>query len=242
VNKLLYVQVRELEPVVIENGWLCRMDMALLHNPLGETGLREALMQCLTSSDLSVMALHDADEAGRGVVVLMRGWLAERQLDPARVVDLGLHTDGDMTAAQPVKLVQMMPNELAAWLTDLFETLGIQRKCAPAPTEIRRHISEHFEMMLLAHLWEGVSQQLAFPRLVGDLDKRLQFTKAMQEQALDQRLLSELGQTLSDASYGAVLDRVVKDFFRGFMREHAAGVEELVQGHLAYTKELSRER
>src|SRR5947209_8390025 len=52
VNKILYVQPRELGPVIIENNWLCRMDMALLHAPPGANVQEEFLFYCISQSDL----------------------------------------------------------------------------------------------------------------------------------------------------------------------------------------------
>ena len=236
-NKVLYVQVRELEPVVIENGWLCRMDIALLRNPLAPDGLQDALVQCAVGSDLPILVLHNADEAGHAVVEQMRTWLEERHLDAGRIVDLGLDTaggpDGD---TQPTRLVEMMPGELATWLFAQFETLGIPTKSLPTDADIRRDIGEQFEQLLLGHLWEGVSQQLEVTRLLGDLNRQLHFTKTMIGQALDEQLKHCLQQESCTKSYAAVLDEVVGEFFEGFMCEHSARVRELMREHLAHVR------
>ena len=237
VNKVLYVQVRELEPVVIENGWLCRMDMALLRNPLAPDGLQDALVQCAVSSDLPIVILHNADEVGYAVVEQMRTWLEERHLDAGRIVDLGLEAAGGPgDGAQPTRLVEMMPGELAAWLLARFEALDIPVKSLPTDADIRRDIGDRFERLLLGHLWEGVSQQLEVTHLLGDLDRHLHFTETMIGQVLDERLKRCLQQESYAKSYAVVLDEVVEGFFEGFMREHGARVRGLVQEHLAHVR------
>lgn len=236
-NKVLYVQVRELEPVVIENGWLCRMDMALLRNPPAPDVLQDALVQCVVGSDLPILVLHDADERGQTVVEQMRTWLEERRLDVGRIVDVGLDAVGMAgDGTQPTRLVGMMPGELAAWLMARFEALGIPVKSLPTDADIRRDIRERFERLLLGHLWEGVSQQLEVIRLLGDLDRQLHLTETMIGQALDERLKHGLQQESCAKSYAAVLDEVVGEFFEGFMCEHSARVRELTREHLAHVR------
>jgi len=234
VNKVLYVQVRELEPVVIENGWLCRMDMALLRNPPNPDGLQDALVQCAVGSDLPILVLHNADEAGRAVVKQMRTWLEERDMNAARIIDLGLDAPGEpKDGIQPTRLVEMMPGELATWLMTRFEALDIPFKSLPVDADIRRDIRQRFERLLLGHLWEGVSQQLEVTRLLGDLDRQLHFTEAMIGHALDEQLKRCLEQKSCAKSYAAVLEEVVGEFFGDFMCEHGAHVRELAQEHLA---------
>jgi len=234
VNKVLYVQVQELEPVVIENGWLCRMDMALLRNPPDLDGLQGALVQCVVGSDLPILILHNADEAGQAMVERMRTWLEEQHLDTGRIIDLGLSVAGEPgDGTQPTRLVEMMPGELAAWLLARFEALGIPAKSLPSDADIRRDIRQQFERLLLGHLWEGMSQQLEVTRLLGDLDRQLHFTEAMISEMLDERLKSRLGQESCAESYAMVLNKVAGEFFEGFMRKHGAKARELVRAHLA---------
>jgi len=234
VNKMLYVELRELEPVVVENGWLCRMDMALLQNPPSPDGLQEALLQCVVGSDLPIMVLHNADEAGHAVVEQMRAWLEEHSMNTARIVDLGLNTvDGLDNDTQPTTLMEMMPGELADWLMARFEVLGIPLKSLPTDTDIRRDIRQRFERLLLGHLWEGISQRLAVTSLLDDLHKQLNLTETMIDQALDEQLKHCLVQESCAKSYAVVLEEVVGEFFESFMREHGTSVQELVRTHLA---------
>lgn len=238
VNKLLYVQVRELESVVLNNGWLCRMDMALLHNSAGPDQLRDALVRCAAGVDL-IMLLHDDDAPGRALAEEARGWLADSQLDPGLIVDLGLGPD---ERPPLTRLVQMMPGELHTWLAARFESLGVECKMVPPVSDIRRDIRERFERLLLSHLWEGVSRELAVTRLVEDIDSRLAFTAAMRERRLDEALRHNLARVTPAASYTSALDRVVGNFFTDFMREHGASVEAMVREHLARTRGDGRTR
>jgi hypothetical protein len=234
VNKVFYVQVRELEPVVIENGWLCRMDMALLRNPPTPAGLQDTLVQCIVGSNLPILVLHNADEAGYASVEQMRAWLQKRHFDAGRIIDLGLDASGGLEdGTQPIRLVEMMPGELAAWLVARFDALDIPAKSLPANADMRRDIRERFEHLLLGHLWEGVSQQIEVTRLLGELDRQLHFTETMIGQALDEHLKYCLEQESCTKSYAAVLDEVVGKFFEDFMREHGGRIRELAQEHLA---------
>jgi hypothetical protein len=232
VNKILYVQTPELEPVVIENGWLCRMDMALLRNPPTPGGLENALVQCAASGDLPILTLHDADEASRVMTERMRTWLEDRGMDESRVVDLGLDAIGGPGGTQPTRLVEMMPAELAAWMVGRLEALGIPIKSIPSDTDIRRDIRVRVERLLLGHLWEGVSQRLEVARLLDSLDRRLHLTDTMRMKALDEEIKECLVQVSCSDSYTDVLDDVVGEFFQGFMREHSARLQELAQQHL----------
>lgn len=235
VNKLLYIQVRELEPVVIDNNWLCRMDMAMLCNPPGPELLREALAQCMVNTDLVLMVLHDADEKGHSILEEIRVWLMERQLDPNRVIDLGLVDMGNMST--PTRLVEMMPNEIVSWLMDRFALLGIQVKAIPSLIEIRHDIREKFEQMLLGHLWEGMSHQMQVARLIDNLDGQFNFTRAMRNQGLDLHLKSSLEENFSSDSYGIRLEKVVEQFFRNFMLENAVDIQKTVRSHLQNVKD-----
>ncbi|NEO48358.1 MAG: ATP-binding protein, partial [Moorea sp. SIO4A3] len=64
VNKILYIQVPELEPVIMDNDWLCRMDMALLRNPPQFDALEETIVQCMVGCDLPLLIWHNNDPTG----------------------------------------------------------------------------------------------------------------------------------------------------------------------------------
>lgn len=233
VNKILYIQVPELEPVIIENDWLCRMDMALLRNPPRLDALRETIVQCLDGCDLPILILHNNDTTGHERVKQIKVWLKERNLDENRIIDLGLNsTDSPSTVFQPTKLVELMPDELAEWLLNQLNNLSIPVKFLPVNVDIRRDISQKFEQLLLSYLWEGVSEKLQMPRLLGLLDKELQFTQQMKEQNLDEQLRYLLQQKSYTKSYATVLNEVVRHFFDNFMGQRRADIQGLAQAHL----------
>ena len=234
VNKLLYVQPRELEPVVVENGWLCSMDMALLRNPPRLDDLQDAVVQCIISSDLPLLVLHNADEDGSAVVEQMRTWLEKLDLDRSRIVDLGLHrVNGAHTTMRATKLAAMMPGELATWLLERFSALDIPVKSLPLDPDIQQDISKQFDQSLHRYLLDGMSHMFEMAQLLIDLYQQLLIADAMTDQALNERLKEKLTQEARTQSYAAVRDEVADEFFKDFMREHSADIQQLVQAHTA---------
>ena len=233
VNKILYIQIPELEPVIIENDWLCRMDMALLRNPPKSDALRETILQCVVGCDLPILILHNNDATGHEQVKQIKAWLNKENLDENRIIDLGLNsTDSPKTAFQPTKLVELMPDELAELLLNQLNNLSIPVKFLPVNVDIRRDIGQKFEQLLLSYLWEGVSEKLQIPGLLGLLDIKLQFTHQMKEQDLDEQLRNLLQQKSSTKSYATVLNEVVRKFFDSFMGQHREDIQGLAQAHL----------
>jgi hypothetical protein len=133
--------------------------------------------------------------------------------------------------------MEMMPGELANWLLDQFETLSIPAKSLPANTDLCQGISQKFEQLLLGHLWEGVSQQLEMTSLLVNLDRQLHFTQTMINQQLDEQIKCSLQEESCTKSYAAVLNQVVEEFFKDFMRENRTKLQELVQVHLKHVIE-----
>lgn len=233
VNKILYIQVPELEPVIIENDWLCRMDMALLRNPPKSDALRETILQCVVGCDLPIIILHNNDATGHEQVKQIKVWLNEQNLDESRIIDLGLNsTDSPSTLFGPTKLVELMPDELAELLLNQLNSLNIPLKFLPINVDICQDIGQKFEQLLLSYLWEGVSEKLQMPRLRGLLDKELQFTHQMKEQNLDKQLRNLLQQKSCTKSYATVLNEVVGKFFDSFMGQHREDIQGLAQAHL----------
>lgn len=232
VNKLLYLQARELEPVVIENGWLCRMDMALLRTPPTQDELRLALVHCAAVSRLPILVLHNADEQGQAAVMQARKWLEDRHLSSV-VVDLGLGATENNAGTSPHRLVEMMSGELEAWLLARLQKLGIPIKAVPEDSVIRRDIGQKFERLLLGHLWEGVSQEIEVARLLSDLDRHVYFTDAMMQQAIDDQLKRSLQAQACHKSYATVLEDTVEEFYQRFMRQHGPDIHTHMQAHLA---------
>jgi hypothetical protein len=234
VNKLLYLQVRELEPVVIDNNWLCTMDTALLCNPLENDDLQDAVLKCVVNSDLPLIVAHDADERGQSVVSKMRARLAAQSVDTRRVIDAGL--SNAVANEQPSRLVEMMPNELAEWLRTRFRQLRVPIKYAPDDARVRTDIAERFKTMLLGHIWENVSRYLQLPGLMEQLDQKFNYTAAMRDRVLDQKLKGRLETEMSAESYATILERVVAEFFAEFMSANGDSFQASVKGHLEQVK------
>ncbi|NEO01496.1 MAG: ATP-binding protein, partial [Moorea sp. SIO3I7] len=233
VNKILYIQVPELEPVIMDNDWLCRMDMALLRNPPQLDALRETIVQCMVGCDLPLLIWHNNDATGHERVKQIKTWLNERNLDENRIIDLGLKsTDSLSHLFQPTKLVELMPDELAELLLAKLDNLNISIKLLPDNVDICRDISEKFEHYLLSYLWEGVSEKLEMPNLIIGLDRELQFSQQMKEKNLDQQLRDLLEKNSNTKSYATVLNEVVRKFFDTFMGQHRAELQGLAQAHL----------
>lgn len=230
VNKLLYVQVRELESVILENGWLCRMDLALLQNPPTTNELKGVLIKCINSCNLPILILHNVDEGEKGSIKQMKQWLKEEDLDTNRIVDLGLYSPQD--SGQPTRLMEMMPSEISHCLLKQFETFSIPTKSIPIEADLCQGISKQFEQLLLGHLWEGVSQQLEMSRLLLKLDEQLNFTQTMQDQELDEQIKQALQNDSCKKSYTVVLDEVVGKFYRNFMGQNGENMQKIVQIHL----------
>ncbi|MDJ0903206.1 MAG: hypothetical protein QNJ55_30850, partial [Xenococcus sp. MO_188.B8] len=110
VSKIIYSQVQELEQTIIDNGWLCQMDMALLHNSQTENELKTALLDCVRTCDLPIIVIHNVSKNNQNIVTQMISWLKESYLDTNRIVDLGLHPSIDNK--QPKRLTEMMSGEL----------------------------------------------------------------------------------------------------------------------------------
>ncbi|MBE9138022.1 ATP-binding protein [Nodosilinea sp. LEGE 07088] len=232
VNKILYSHIAELEPVIIENGWLCRMDIALLRNTPRREALQEALIQCVVGSELPILFLRDDDSKSLEALEQTRSWLAERHLNDKRIVDLVWQATFEKSEQIPTRLVGMMPDELFTWVLSQLGEASISYKFLPVAIDIRREISQRFEQLLLSYLWEGISQRLEISHFLDVLDQQLNFTQVMQTQALDQRLQDLLQAGDRAQSYSAVLDRTVKQFFDYFINQHAAEIQELTKTHL----------
>lgn len=230
VNKILYVQVRELESVILENGWLCRMDLALLQNPGTLDELKWVLIKCVNSCDLPILILHNADEGEIAITKKIAQWLKEENLDANRIIDLGLDSPND--SKQPTRLMEMMPREIANWLLQRFETLNVFTKCIPADADLYQSISKQFEQLLLGHLWERISQKLEISRLLLNLDRQLNFTQMMKDQQLDKKVKLALENDSCKKSYAVVLDEIVGNFYQSFISQNNKEVQDLVQKHL----------
>jgi hypothetical protein len=241
VNKLLYVQDREMEPVVIYNDWLSRLDMALLLNQAAPDRLRDLIEQCVRRTELDILVLHDADEEGRALVPLLKSWLAERQLAPERIIDLGL--DGQPGASPPqAKLIQIMPRELFSWLTGRFRSLGISVKFIPPAARLQDDIRVHFQQLLHAFLWNEFSERFEIPRLISALDKRLNFNKLITDPALGLQIQRQLELKMSPQAYTVMRNKVVGGLFNNLMYEHGGDIQAIIREHLERVQNKPRGR
>ena len=234
INKILFIQTKELESVVIENHWLTRMDLALLHNVSDPEALRQSLLHCVNGSDLPVLILRDNDDTGLTLLEQMREWLIESEVYSGRIVDLGLSDAAESSSnCSPTKLVSLMPNELADYTLNKFIRLGFHIKSRPFDDEIRRDLTECFDHLLKGHLWEGLSQELDIVRLLKDIDGTLGFTELMIEQQLDNKLKNQLEDGSCADSYPVLLNNIVEKFFIEFMREQSVKIQRLIEAHVS---------
>jgi DNA topoisomerase VI subunit B len=228
VNKILYVQPTYMETVILNNNFLCRMDMALLHTSSDAGSQQEIILECLHKCDLPFIVLHDAGQTGAQLVEQIRTWLIEYQLEDVQVIDLGLHapTEGS-DSHQPTRLVEIMPNELCIWLLQQFEAVRLPVKSMPSRQEMRRDIRDRFEQFLRSSLVESISQQFELTKLLIALDREVGFTMLMQQQGLDETLRSHLEQVSNTQDYTTILDEVVGKFFERFMYDNGEKVRSL---------------
>lgn len=230
VNKILYIQGQEWEPVVIENNWLCQMDMALLHNISDPNGLRSPLVQLASRCELPILVLHDATQSGQEIVTKMRTWLVGAGIELDRLIDLGL-TDTHVHESSPKKLVEMMPSELADWLIIRLKAIQISIKWLPSVTQIRRDISQRMQQYFHNSIWEGMGQHIAFSKLLIKLDEEVGLTVTMIDQMLDDKIQQRLEQVTCTDSYRTILDEVIEQFYTEFMQQHGDRLKTLVKAH-----------
>lgn len=231
VNKILYVQPRELEPVIIENNWLCRMDMALLHTPPGPNVQEELLFYCINQSDLPILVVHNGNDDGYAAVEQMRAWLKQQHMDTSRIVDMQ-----PARGTQPRSSIEpttLMPADLEAWLAQRFAARGISLKYMPAQARVRRDIGTRLDQLLQGYLLENLEQRFALTDFIIDLDRAFSFTKLMMEAALDEQLALNIKQDDHIESYATALDTTVEEFFSQFMSEHGAKVQQMEQRWLS---------
>jgi hypothetical protein len=233
VNKIIYIHSREIEPVVVENGWLCQFDMAMLRNPTNPSDLEPVIIQCLLNGDYPLLILHDADEEGRVIVNRIQGYLSARNMKSSRVVDLGLMEQNNHANLDfPIRLVQMMPSELSKWLIVQLGKYDISIKSLPFDYEIRKEMRDHFENLLLSHLWDGISHQLQVSNLLNEIDRTFQISELMREQKLDEKLKDNLLSNPCKDSYEIGMKDLINRFYDNFMQKNSVKIRIAVRSHL----------
>ncbi len=226
VNKLLYLQERDLEPVAIENNWLCQMDMALLHNPLNSPRLQDALVQCILKCNVPILIWHNA---GSQLTEQVRAWLDERHLDSGRLIDLGLQR----LTGQPPSLLTMMPAEQAAWLRRRFQELAIPVKAVPSDQHIRQDIGKHFEQLFLERFMEQFKVEIA--DIFGHFDHQLRVIQAMMSKKLDVKVKKRLQEEVCTASYETALEQVVSEFIEEMFANQGLTLHQFMSSiHIVY--------
>lgn len=236
VNKIIYLQAREIEPVVIENGWLSQMDMALLQNPSNPADLEQVIVHCLAGSDVPLLILHNADDAGFEAVKKTYEYLDKRKMKLSRIIDLGLTKNNDQ-ANRPTRLVEYMPSELATWLLDRLKELGIPLKSTPPFSDIRKDIRSHFDRLLLSYLWESMYQELEITNLMDSIDQSFDILNIMKAYSLDQNILEYLKNEGCKDSYETILQTVVNRFYEDFMKKNDKRLNEIIKLYLEKGRE-----
>ncbi len=222
VNKILYIQERELEAVALENKWLSRTDMALLHNPQSADALPHVIVQCLLKTDLPILIWHNADEFGQAIVPQIRHWLDEHHLSMNRIIDLGLFA----IPAQSHYLIAMMPSEQLMWLQRRFQELDIPIKALPRDDEIRKDISKRLEVAFFGRLMEHLKQEMI--EFYTKLDQQLHITETIMEKGLDTSIKSRLLETVCVDSYNMVVEEVVEEFFKEMVQQHEIVIQQFM--------------
>jgi hypothetical protein len=234
VNKILYIQERELEAVAIENNWLCQMDMALLHNPQDPARLQDVLLHCLSRCRVPMMIWYNADNMARNLIEQMRGWLAERHMDTKRLVDLGQRS----TTGQINPLVMMMPGEQATWLRQHLHSLSIPIKAIPNNQKIRHDLSKRMEQLMLGQLMEHVKVDLA--ELFRDLDQQLCMTETMIKKQADVEVSEHLFVDRCLDAYEMVIEQVAQEHFAAIVQSKSAILQQLMS-HVRLIRRQERE-
>jgi len=232
VNKILYIQERELEAVVIENNWLCQMDMALLHNPQDPARLQDVLLHCFSKCQVPVMIWYNADNTNRNLMEQMRGWLAEGHMDVTRLIDLGQQS----TTGQVNPLITMMPGEQVAWLRQHLYALAIPVKAIPDKQKIRHDLSERMEQLILGRLMDRV--QVA--ELFRNFDQQLHMTETMSNKQVDVEVSERLRVDECMDSYDMVIEQVVQEHFAEIVQSKSALLHELMN-YVRLTRQSGRE-
>ena len=228
VDKLLLLGTEELEPVVIENGWLCRLDLGVLRLSGDEDRAQGALVQAAEGCSVPLLALHDA--GAHGPVAMWRDWLRQRGLDDSRLLDLGLTAPGADSPGG--RLMELLPGEQLAWLEGRLAGYGISLKHLPEGSAIRQQLAKAFEDKLLARLWEAYSVHLQLPALLDRLDRRLKLASRMSHAGLDLQVSDRLLGSHRRESYETVRQAVVEEFFQEVLEAESEEIHRLAREHM----------
>jgi hypothetical protein len=223
VNKILYIQERALEEVIIDNHWPSRLDMALLHNPPENEGLRSVVIQSLLKSGLPLLVWHNADETGQNLVTQVQTWISERHIEAQRLIDLGLHTAPD----QPAQLIAMMPSEQIAWLQQRMQELHIPLKALPRDQDLRHNIGQRLEDLFVGRLMERLNRNRT--DLYRDFDMRFRIVELLKQEHLDIVIKQRLLQAECMDTYDTVANTIVNEFFQRLLLQYNGDVQRFIR-------------
>lgn len=232
VNKILYLHSLEIEPVILVNNWLCRMDMALLQLVPGMSMVEETLLQCINQCEMLILVLHNGEDQGYNFVERLHEQLQRQGKNIQRIVDVQPPRDNGKVL-QPTKV---MSGELKKWIVERLLALHIPVKCIPSRADMIRDIRVHFEQLLHDYVMEEIEQQLALPSLLMESGRTFSSMEMMREQKLDERVVWHQHHDMNTQSYDLVIHKSVEEFFEYFMKKHGLQVQQMVQSRLAQEK------
>ncbi len=232
VNKLLYIQSIDIEPVILTNNWLCRMDMALLQTTLDTNAVEEILLHCIHQSEMRILLFHNGEDRGYNLVARLREQLQRQRKNTQYVVDVQ-PPRGTGTILQPTRV---MPGELEKRFVERLQALHIPVKRIPSRARMIQDIRTHFEQLLRDYVMEEIEQHLELTSLMMEFDRVFSSVEKMREKRLDERIIWHHRQDMKTESYNLVIHKSVEEFFEYFMKEHGLQIQQMVKSRLAQEK------
>ena len=213
INKILYVQSSRLAPIILENQWLCNLDLALIGPPL-DTDMMQRLAFILVDStnNIKLLMLHDLNDNQDNEIHRLYDYFDKIQLPKSSIIDMAYNTEEK-------HLLAMFPKELYAWF------------CSD-DTKIRYDIRSRIETKLLKDIWSALSQQLDVSQLLIQIKHEIGFVPIMQEESLDLQVKAWLLSHENKNSYSQILSSVVDEFFESFTELYKPQAQVIIQQHL----------
>lgn len=239
VGKILFVQTRELESVIIENGWLCKLDMALLRSPSVEKDLEETIYRCMKNNKLPFIIMHDSDKIGQSLMKNIQKIFQRinHGQQSSRVIDVGLHSQKPLEGNEQVThLIEMLPDEILKLLTYGLAQNNIPFKTYPTDAIILKDVKEKVDDLLRNYLWKMIYYEYEIPELINEINNDFHIPIAINNQSLEQQIKEKLSQTTIANTYDVVLADLTGKFFRQFVKKHETNILEFVSAHLTDVK------
>lgn len=231
VGKILYIQTRELEPMIIENGWLCKLDMALLRNPPLEKDLEATISQCAERTSLPFVVLHDSDTVGKILINKVQKIFQriDNNQNRYRVIDIGVHQSESFDEkTQPSHLVEMLPNQIFDLLITGLNTNNISYKTFPSDTIMSKDLHEKIAELLKNYLLEKAFYRFDIPKLVNEIDNYFQISTAISNQLMVRQIKEQLDQTTIVNKYDKIVSDISEDFFRRLLYEQEKDIHKFI--------------